>query len=140
MRPGGGRAKGHAFEREIAHRLAAIFGDAKRGLSQTRGGTAECPDVVLPNGVPFWVEAKHHIRPNIVAALEQAQAAIAPNMRALAICKGNRKQPTATMYLDDFEAIMREWWELKQKAGRLAAASDEVQSQLEALAKREAGR
>lgn len=132
MKPGGGRAKGHAFEREIAHKLADVFGEAKRGLSQCRGGTAEEPDVVLPDGVPFFVECKRQRRPNIVRALEQAQEACEPNRWAVAICQADREQATATMCLDDFTVLIREWWELRQQAAHVAAAGDELAKRLEA--------
>lgn len=64
------RRKGHAFEREIAAELREMGFDAKRGLSQARGGGAEEADVV---GVPgFHFECKRGKKPNIRAALAQA--------------------------------------------------------------------
>lgn len=133
MKPGGQRAKGHAWEREVAHRLAAIFGEAKRGLSQCRGGTGEEPDVVLPDGVPFKTECKHRAAVNVLAALEQANATCnaLENEWPLAICKTNRKPATATMYLNDFEALLRRWWSLEKQARHVAAAGDELATRLE---------
>lgn len=49
------RNKGRAFEQLVARKLRAHFPAAKRGF-QSRGGTAEAPDVT---GTPFYVECKH---------------------------------------------------------------------------------
>lgn len=68
MRPGGQRAKGHAFERKVANDLKAIFPGAKRGL-QTRGGGKEQCDV---EGTPYHIECKHGAKVDVRAALLQA--------------------------------------------------------------------
>lgn len=131
MNGAGCRTKGHNWEREVARRMATIFGEAKRGLSQSRGGTAEEPDVKLPGGVPLWIECKRGRRTNAFAALEQARTAARDPIAGIeelpvAICKDDHREPTATMYLADWEVLIREWWFLKQQAAHLAAALDEV--------------
>lgn len=134
------RNKGKRGERKTAQELAAVFGDAKRGLSQSRSGS-EVPDVVLPEGVPLWVECKSGKRINIKAALGQASLAAMTRSiddghldcqwKPLAICRQDREAPTATMWWSDLAEIMREWHSLKQQAAHLAAALDEVVSQAE---------
>lgn len=63
------RQRGHAFERQIAKDFAAIFGDSKRGLGQSRG--ADAADVEGTG--PFWVEVKNVVglstlRPSLAQA------------------------------------------------------------------------
>lgn len=108
----GGRAsrrKGHDWEREVARqfREALPGADVTRGW-QSRAGTDQ-PDV---DGTPFWVECKVGKRPNILAALRQADEAKGNDPRpSLAICKTDRDTPTVTLYLDDFLDLVGEWWE-----------------------------
>ena len=65
------RGSGQRHERKIANLMKPLFPDAKRGL-QSRGGTAEAPDVT---NTPFFIECKHRASPNILAALNQADLA-----------------------------------------------------------------
>ena len=69
------RRKGAAFERELVHRFREVMPDAgiRRGL-QCRSGE-EASDVEVPC---FWVEAKHHHRTNVRAAMRQALDACPP--------------------------------------------------------------
>lgn len=98
MKPGGGRAKGHAFERWCATRLREIYPDAKRGL-QGRGG-AEAPDVDIPQ---WWVEckvglpARYHI--DALAQAERDAIESGDKRVPVAVCKLDRREPTATMRL-----------------------------------------
>ncbi len=101
----GARRKGHQWERDVVHLLAAIFGDGvRRGLQYRDGGDA--PDVV---GVPgWWIECKKGRRPNPCAALRQAIAAAAKSgLRPVAICREDNAEPTAMLRLDDFLALLR---------------------------------
>lgn len=104
------RRKGHDFEREIAARLRAVFGeDVKRGW-QARDG-ADAPDV---DGTPFWIECKRGKRTSIYAALRQAEDAAwsACDKRApVAICKDDGRVATLTMRLDDALDLIQEWVE-----------------------------
>jgi len=104
----GCRAKGHAFERDIANRFKAIYGGRIRRGQQGRDG-ADAPDVM---GVPrFWVECKRQIKPNILAALRQAEDAAdaAGDPRScVAVTKGNRDSAVVTLRLTDFLALIRE--------------------------------
>jgi len=80
------RTKGHNFERWVARELRAIYGaDVCRGLQSFSGKAA--PDV---NGVPdMWIECKVGARPNIRAALLQAEQAT-DGRTPVAICKFDR--------------------------------------------------
>lgn len=105
MKPGGGRAKGRAFEQTVARACRAIWPEAKRGL-QGRGG-AEAPDVDVPE---WWIETKAG-KPakDPVAALEQAErdATKAGDTRhCVAVCKVDRRPPTATLRL----AVLAPGW------------------------------
>ena len=107
------RRKGHDFEREVAALFRELWPEAKRGL-QSRGGTAEAPDV---DGTPFWIESKRGKRTDIKAALEQAYVAchkpteagtvVVDTRPPLAITKDDRRRAMATMYLDDFMELLR---------------------------------
>ena len=106
MNGAGCRRKGHDFERAVARRFAAVFGNdtVRRGL-QYRDGT-ECPDVVAPG---FWVECKAGRRTNPRAALAQAVACSAGKTeRPLAVCKDDRDPAFVVLRLDDFLALFAE--------------------------------
>ena len=102
------RQKGCRFERDLVHRFREVMPDAdvKRGL-QYRSGE-EAPDVEVPC---FFVEAKHHQRTNIKAALRQASEAAPKGRWPLAVCKDDRQPPLATMYLEDFLELVGQWWQ-----------------------------
>lgn len=101
------RRKGAEWERELVHRFRGAMPDAevKRGL-QYRSGE-EAPDVDVPC---FFVEAKHHHRTNVRAALEQATTASPKGRWPIAVCKDDRKPPLVAMDLDDFLELLAEWW------------------------------
>lgn len=67
------RTKGARYERDLANRWKAsgLYPDARRGIGQARS-SGEVADV---EGTPWWVEAKCQARPNVFAAMEQAEAA-----------------------------------------------------------------
>lgn len=104
------RRKGHDFERDVAARLRGIGLEARRG--QQGGGPVE-PDVITPG---WWIECKVGKRPNITAALDQAErdceeAAIdrflqdAPpgqEIIPVAIVRQDYQKATVTMRLDDW--------------------------------------
>ena len=108
MNGAGSRRKGHNFEREMVHRFAEVFGEDKvrRGL-QYRDGS-DCPDVVAP---AFWVECKRGRKTNVKAALKQAQAASeGKGLWPVAVCRDDEEAATATLALDDFLDLLKEWW------------------------------
>lgn len=66
------RRKGATWERDLAARLQGVAGwDTRRGIGQARSGGEVC-DV---EGTPWWIEAKVGKRPNLYAALAQADEA-----------------------------------------------------------------
>lgn len=101
------RDKGARFERYVANVLKPVFGEnVTRSSGQCfKGDTradVDCPEI--------WVECKVGKRPNIKAALEQAEEAASSsnsNKKCVAICKWDRELPIATMRLDDFIEILR---------------------------------
>jgi hypothetical protein len=103
--------KGREFEREVAKRLADIFGKrfVRRGVTAR---TASSPaDVVVPS---LWIECKAQRRTNPRAALRQATGGGRAEGRwPVAVCKDDRKTPHVMMMLDDFLALLREWHERK---------------------------
>ena len=101
------RDKGARFEREIANVLKEVFGPKTiRSSGQCFSGDTRA-DVDCPN---IWVECKVGKRPNIKAALEQAEEAKASSgsdKTCVAVCKWDRQLPTATLRLDDFIEILK---------------------------------
>jgi hypothetical protein len=93
------RDKGAAWEREVAKMLRAAGVPARRGLGQARSAS-EVADVQVEG---FWVEAKcggpaaYPMRALLQAseALEAAGGDLA-DTTPVAICKQDRKPPTAT--------------------------------------------
>jgi len=106
------RRKGAAFERALVHRFREVMPEAevKRGL-QYRSGE-EAPDVEVPC---FFVEAKHHHRTNIRAAMRQAIAAAPPGRWPVAVCKDDHADPLVTMQLEDFLELVAEWWRRRER-------------------------
>ena len=100
------REKGARIERKVANLLKPVFGDRTiRSSGQCFSGDTRA-DVDCPH---LWVECKVGKRPNIKAALEQAeQAAKSSNSdkKCVAICQWDRESPTATMRLKDFIEIL----------------------------------
>tara|TARA_R110002012_G_scaffold930_2_gene3910 strand:+ start:2150 stop:2542 length:393 start_codon:yes stop_codon:yes gene_type:complete len=101
------RDKGARFEREIANRLKEVFGPrTTRSSGQCFSGDlradVDCPEI--------WVECKVGKRPNIKAALEQAEEAEAgakTGKSPVAICKWDRQEPIASMRLDFFIELIK---------------------------------
>ena len=100
------REKGARFEREVANVLKSVFGGrTTRSSGQCFSGDTradvDCPEI--------WVECKVGARPNIKAALEQAEEAKASSgasKMCVAVCKWDRQPATATMRLEDFVKVL----------------------------------
>lgn len=65
------RDKGKRGEYEARDFLRRWFPEARRGANQSRAGS----DAADVEGTPFWVESKLGAKPNVRAALKQAQEA-----------------------------------------------------------------
>lgn len=99
------RRKGHAFEREIAADLRARGFNAKRGLSQARGGGAEEADVV---GLPgFHLECKRGKKPNPRAALSQAIEDAKPGETPVAVVRDDRSDAFVVLRWEDFIRMLQ---------------------------------
>ena len=107
------RRKGIAWEREVVHRFAEVFGaDRVRRGFQFRDG-AEVPDVVAP---VFAIECKRGKRTDARGALVQAiESAAGKGLWPIAVCKEDRAAATVTIHFDDFLDLVGEWWELRTK-------------------------
>ena len=92
------RDKGAAWEREVAKMLRAAGVPAKRGLGQARSAS-EVADVQVEG---YWVEckvggpAKYPLRA-LAQATKAMLEAVALDTEPVAICKVDRREPTATM-------------------------------------------
>jgi hypothetical protein len=87
------RDKGARWEREVAKAMTAVGLEAKRGLVQARSAS-EGADVECAG---WWPECKHWKEPATLRALEQAEeASRGSGLRPVAICKADRRTPTAT--------------------------------------------
>jgi hypothetical protein len=107
MKPGGGRVKGFAFEREIANKLKELGYPTKRGLGQARH--AELPDVV--GCEPYWIECKRMKKCDIQAALAQASGDSSkqggPYSVPVAVTKNDGGPIIVSMHWDDWVNLIR---------------------------------
>ena len=101
------RRKGRRYEQELVHlfREAMSGAEVRRGL-QSRGGE-EVPDVDCP---VFWLEAKRGKKPNVRAALRQAQAAAPQGRIPLAVIRDDRAEAFVALSLEDFLEFICQWW------------------------------
>jgi hypothetical protein len=107
------RTKGHGFEREVATFLREKVGiDAKRGLSQPRGGSAEEPDVLTPGGWPLWLECKRGKKTDSRAAMRQARNALvrgSVDAWPVVICRDDGEDAYATVPLELLGLLLLFW-------------------------------
>src|SRR5690606_4333292 len=101
------REKGARWEREVARRVRDVLGvEARRGI-QYRDGS-EAPDIII-EGLPLHIECKAGKRPPILAALEQAERDAAEGAIPVVVVKPDKKEPTVTMRLEDWLAVIAPW-------------------------------
>ena len=101
------RDKGARFERAVAKRLRVVFGErtitsSGQCFSGDTRADVDCPEI--------WVECKVGKRPNIKAALEQAEEARAgarSDKVPVAVCKWDREEPIASMRFEDFVNLLK---------------------------------
>jgi hypothetical protein len=98
------RTKGHNFERKIARELreTGLCPDAKRGF-QTRGGTAEDPDV--KGCGRLLIECKAHKQVNRRKAWLQAAGPAKAGEVPVAVCKDDFHEPVVVMDARDLPMI-----------------------------------
>lgn len=98
----GRRAKGAAYEREIADALRPIWPYARRNLSQTRSAAREGGDVI---GVaPYHVECKRGAA-TIQSAMRQAARDCGAAVPVV-ISRQDRGESLVTMRLNDWKALV----------------------------------
>lgn len=107
----GSRRKGVAFERELVQRFREALPEsgARRGL-QSRSGK-EAPDVEVP---PFWIEAKRGKKPNVRAALQQAEADAPQGRIPVAVIRDDRCEAFVALPLDYFLIVARHAYNNKE--------------------------
>lgn len=106
------RTKGHNWERK----MASWFRD--RGFPQAKRGLQTQPSYKPPDieGTSWWVECKVGARPNILAAIRQAQEDLQKAQEGgfgaeyvggpMVVAKVDREAPTVTMSLEAFEQLL----------------------------------
>ena len=106
------RRKGIAWERELVWRFREVMpgAEVKRGL-QSRSGE-EVADVDCP---VFWIEAKRGRKPNVRAALKQAEACAPKGRIPVAVIRDDQSAAFVALPLEDFLELVREWWELSRR-------------------------
>ena len=77
----------HELQKDLVLQLNATAKLLPHDSQAQRAKRDEVPDVEAPC---FWVEAKHHNRTNIKAALRQAMEAAPKGRWPLAVCKDDR--------------------------------------------------
>ena len=95
------RTKGHSFERLIAQMVRAFWPDAYRGNQRYKGSREA--DV---EGTPFHFECKKGKRPNIIAAMKQADERA--GLRPTAVVSRVDYGPIlVTIHYSTFEELLR---------------------------------
>ena len=102
MKPGGGRAKGHAWERQVAIMLRPYFPKAKRGLQYQIGFDGS--DVIE---TPFFIECKRGKKVNIRAAFAQAHGDNKTGKPVLIMSKEDNCKPVVSMEWETFEDLIK---------------------------------
>ena len=107
----GQRRKGHDFERWLVQRFreALPHVTVRRGL-QSRSGKEEA-DVEVP---PFWVEAKRGKKPNVRAALDQAESDAPAGRIPVAVIRDDRASPFVVLPLEYFLVMVRHAYREKE--------------------------
>ncbi len=105
------KAKGSAYERDVARAFQPIFGPAVWRSDQRQPGFCH-PDVA---GTPFWLECKRGKRVSVRAAMAQAledwqQRGQWHYRFPAVVSKEDRGADLVTLRLSDFLAIVRPWW------------------------------
>lgn len=100
------RRKGAVGERELARILRDRLGvRVTRTAGLQAGRLAAAPDLAM---LGWWIEVKRQKRPNIRAALRQAEAACDDGRTPVAITRADGDQWVVTMSLEDWAAMVRE--------------------------------
>jgi hypothetical protein len=63
----------------------------------------------------FWIEAMRGRKPNVRAALKQAEASAPKGRVPVAVIRDDRAAAFVALSLEDFLELVREWWELSRR-------------------------
>jgi len=87
------------------------FREAMPGAEIRRGLQYRCGEEVADVDCPvFWVECKRGRKPNVRAALRQAQASAPKGRLPLAVIRDDRQEPFVALLLEDLLGMVSEWW------------------------------
>ncbi len=103
------RVKGAVGERQVAGLFLEHGFIAKRMVGQSRSGD-NAPDVCVDGLDWLWIESKIGARPNIAAALRQAEAASEGSGEgtcAVAITRQDREKAIVSMRFDCFASLLK---------------------------------
>jgi hypothetical protein len=101
------RSKGKRGELEVVALLIEHGFPARRGLSQPRGGGREEPDVVCDALCRYHLEVKRGARPNLTAAVRQAEADCANGQVPVAVTRADGAEWLATLPLAELLRVLR---------------------------------
>lgn len=108
------RDKGARFERDVAKALREVFGEDEKVVRgfQSRGGGKEQADVICPIVHP---ECKVGARPNLKAALEQAESDAQPNKIPVAVCRWDgERDGVVAMRFSTWRGMLLAVWKAQQ--------------------------
>lgn len=108
------RDKGARFERDVAKALREVFGEDEKVVRgfQSRGGGKEQADVICPIVHP---ECKVGARPNIKAALEQAESDAQPQKIPVAVCRfDGERDAIVAMRFSTWRGMLLAVWKAQQ--------------------------
>ena len=112
------RRKGKAHERDVANRFKRVVPEAKRGISQARGGGKESPDVEIPH---LHIECKHRKQVSLYATMKQARQDCRGDKKPAGVVRLNRQPDLPVMYLEDFIDLFGEFLRWREGVGVEAA-------------------
>ena len=102
MKPGGGRTKGHAFERQIAIAFRCLFPKAARELTECREGLGV--DLIETGNLRVQCKRGRKYAPlSKIEEIPEVEGTI-----PLLVTQGDRKPTLVAMRLDDFLAILKD--------------------------------
>ncbi len=105
MRPGGGRSKGHGFEREIAKELQVIFPNARRQLEYHAD---DAKGIDLQNTGPYLFQCKRYREYAPIDWIEEIQSDFKNGEVPILVTQANDKRAMAVLPFDDLLQMLIE--------------------------------
>ncbi len=105
MKQGGGRHKGHSFEREIAKELQCIFPKARRQLEYHED---DAKGIDLQGTGPYLFQCKRYVEYAPIEWIEEIQSDFKNNETPILVTQANDKRAMAVLPRDDFLQMLIE--------------------------------